>query len=732
MTTQSNPKSFETTLPIEGMSCASCALRIEKTIKALPLITNASVSFATESAKVSVQHSDAIPQVIEAIEKLGYKVTPNTLNSSQKQDEKMAQLKKERFHILWAAVLTAPLVLPMILSFGGIHWMPPGWVQLLLATPVQFIFGARFYKASFKALRSKTATMDVLVALGTTAAFGLSLYQLGKGGHSHLYFEASAVVITLILLGKHLESRAKQYTSKAIQALQALKPETARVLIQGLFLEVPLIKVKVGDTVLVHAGETIPVDGRVIEGFSEVDESLITGESLPTSKTIGDTVTGGSLNTVGPLTVTTTAIGNDTLLSSIIRLVEAAQSNKAPIQRLVDQVSAIFVPVVMGFASITILTWGLVTGHWEAALINGISVLVIACPCALGLATPTALIVGTGLGAKNGILIKDAETLERAHALTAVIFDKTGTLTEGKPKVTDFISIQHNTSELFAYASALQQSSEHPLAKAILEKSSELNVIPLKAKNITIYPGLGLQGHVENSSLVLGNQKLMQDQGFAIDTLQTWAHSHEKTGASVSYLANLSLQQVIGAFAFSDPIKTNALKTIQTLQTHHIKTYLLTGDNEGTAKAVSQALGMDGFNANVLPDNKALFVNTLKSQGHTVAMVGDGINDAPALAAADVGIALSTGTDIAMHSAGITLMSGNPLRIPDAIRISSKTYSKIKQNLFWAFIYNSVGIPLAAFGFLSPQLAGAAMAFSSVSVIANSLLLNFAEPSRNH
>lgn len=729
----------EAELSIEGMTCASCAGRIEKSLNKLPGIKRASVNLATERAKVSfVPGLLTMKDIVAAVSQAGYLAKPVGQNQGASLDkEKAAQLKRERNHLLIAALLTAPLVLPMLLLPFGIHWMPPGWIQLLLAAPVQFWLGARFYKAAWKALKAKSGNMDLLVSLGTSAAFILSVYQLwisrnehaGHAGEGHLYFESAAVIITLILLGKYMESRAKQQTSAAIKALQALRPESARVKRDGKEVEISIEDLVLGDLVIVRPGEKVPVDGLVREGSSQIDESLITGESLPVTKTNGDKVTGGSVNAEGLLVVETTALGSETTLARIIRLVESAQAGKAPIQRLVDKVSAVFVPVVLLIAAATIVAWGLYSGDWEKALIYGVAVLVIACPCALGLATPTSIMVGTGQAAQAGILIKDAEALEVTHSLTTIAFDKTGTLTEGRPQISKVIGNNRSSDDVIRLVASVQAGSEHPLAKAVMEESRKRGLNFEEASEMKALSGRGLEARVSGRLIFIGTKLLMQERGVSIQKFEDEASKLSENGNTVSFVAEDGEIEAIGLLSFSDQVKPTAKETIRELKRLGIKTVMITGDNQGAANKVARELGIDEVRAEVLPQDKSSIIMDLKAKGEIVAMVGDGINDAPALAAAHVGIAMSTGTDVAMHTAGITLMRGNPLLISDAIEISKKTYRKIQQNLFWAFIYNVIGIPLAALGLLNPVIAGAAMAFSSVSVVSNSLLLKRWKPS---
>ena len=571
--------------------------------------------------------------------------------------------------------------------------------------------------------------MDLLVSLGTSAAYGLSVYLLiqNGGGHAHhLYFEASAAVITLVLLGKWLETRAKRQTADAIRALNALRPTVARVLVNGHEVSTPVEQIAIGDLVVVRPGERISVDGNVVSGQSDVDEALITGESLPVSKNVGDKVTGGSVNGEGLLHVRTGAVGAETTLARIIRMVESAQAAKAPIQRVVDQVSAVFVPVVLVVALLTFLGWMAYSGSWETALINAVAVLVIACPCALGLATPTAIMAGTGVAARQGILIKDAEALEISYSVTVVAFDKTGTLTEGKPSLVSVEPVPGGSvEEVLRIAGALQKTSEHPLADAVLEKVRELNIAVSEVSNAKALPGRGIQARVNGQLMLLGSTRLMHDNLVNPGQLGVRAAVLESEGRTLSWLLRQgdTSPELVGLLAFGDTIKPSSYQAINRLRELGIKTVMLTGDNQGSANAVAKELGIDEVRAELLPGDKATIVQELRGQGHVVAMVGDGLNDAPSLVAADVGLSMSTGTDVAMEAAGITLMRGDPRLVADSFDVSRRTYSKIKQGLFWAFAYNVLGIPLAALGMLNPVVAGAAMAFSSVSVVTNALLL---------
>ena len=709
-------------LAVTGMTCASCSGRVEKALRAVPGVLDASVNLATDQARV-VTSADTTPaMLIAAIEAAGYGAT---LPAERQAPD--ASPQRDWLPVLYAALLALPLVAPMLLQPFGIHLMVPGWLQWALATPVQFWLGARFYRAGWHAVKAGTGNMDLLVALGTSAAYGLSVYLLLSAGHdhaSHLYFEASAVVITLILLGKWLESRAKKQTASAIRALQKLRPDFARVRRDGVDTDIAIDTVRIGDIVIVRPGERIAVDGTVVEGMSQVDESLITGESLPVTKQPGDTVTGASINADGLLLVRTGAIGTETVLSRIIRMVENAQSAKAPIQRLVDKVSAIFVPVVLVIALFTFIGWWLAGVNAETAIINAVTVLVIACPCALGLATPAAIMAGTGVAAKAGILIKDAEALENAHRITTVVFDKTGTLTEGKARVGEVQAYGITEHALLQLAATIQRGSEHPFGRAVMQRAAELQITPGDASAVQALAGLGLSATIDGRQYLLGTARLMRERGITLDSANTQAQELERNGRSLSWLAQVApTQQLLGFITTTDTIKDSAPHAVTRLHALGIDTVLLSGDNQGAADAVGKTLGIDQVIAQVLPADKTEKIQALKAEGRIVAMVGDGINDAPALAAADIGIAMATGTDVAMHAAGITLMRGDPALVADAIDISRRTYNKIRQNLFWAFIYNVVGIPLAAFGMLNPMFAGAAMAFSSVSVIGNALLL---------
>lgn len=731
MDTRTHPEGA-TLLSIEGMTCASCVARVEKALQKVPGVSAATVNLATE--KASVHGGAALDALVAAVRAAGYEAAavPAPGTARLARDGKAGAGLPAWWPVALSALLSLPLVAPMLVQPFGLDWMLPGWLQLILATPVQFWLGARFYRAGWKAVRAGSGNMDLLVAIGTSAAYGLSLYLLLAGSHHgtpHLYFESSAVVITLVLLGKWLEARAKREAVAAIGALEALRSNDALVRRDGRDQRIPLAELRVGELMVVRPGERVPADGSVEEGRSHLDESLLTGESLPVAKGPGDRVAGGAINADGLLLVRATAVGADSMLSQIIRMVEDAQAVKAPIQRLVDRVSAVFVPAVLLVSLVTLLGWGLATGDWQAALLNAVAVQVIACPCALGLATPASIMVGTGASARHGILIKDAEALETAHAVGVVVFDKTGTLTEGRPRLAALEGA--DAERVLRLAAAVQQASSHPLAHAVLEAAQARGIAPQLVAQARALPGRGMQAELDGRIVLLGNARLMREQGAATAAWEAQAAAHEAQGRTVSWLALARPEgaEVLGLLAFGDSLKPGAATAVARLAAMGIESVMLTGDSEGAARAVADQAGIARYHAGVLPGDKASLVAELKATGRKVAMVGDGINDAPALAAADVGIAMASGTDVAMQTAGITLMRGDPGLVADAVAISQRTYAKIRQNLGWAFVYNVVGIPLAAFGLLNPVLAGAAMALSSVSVVANALLLRGWRPS---
>ncbi|WP_175898844.1 heavy metal translocating P-type ATPase [Burkholderia vietnamiensis] len=747
---RAGPASFE--LDIGGMTCASCAGRVEKALAAVPGVARASVNLATERASVQAGGTLDAAALIAAVTSAGYQASlaaeaqaaaagPAAPDPAQTTDaRKRRDAIRERNLVIGAAVLSTPLIVPMLVAPLGIDAMLPGWLQLVLASIVQFGFGARFYRAAWHAVKARTGNMDLLVALGTSAAFGLSLWMLlREPAHpGHLYFEASAVIVTLVRFGKWLEARAKRQTTDAIRALNALRPDRARIVEHGVERDVPLAQVRVGTTVAIRPGERVPVDGRIVSGRSHVDESLITGESLPVPKDDGDPVTAGSINGEGALVVATTAIGAETTLARIIRLVESAQAEKAPIQRLVDRVSEVFVPSILGIAVLTLIGWLIAGAGAETAILNAVAVLVIACPCALGLATPAAIMAGTGVAARRGVLIKDAQALELAQRATVIAFDKTGTLTEGKPSVTAFDAVDIPREQALAVAAAVQRHSDHPLARAVVAAydadvaargGAAVAADAAVATDARAVAGRGVEARVDGWLVALGSSRWRDELGIAVPPeLGARAAELERAGNTISWLMHADAPRapraLLALIAFGDTVKPGARDAIAALSARGVASVLVTGDNRGSAAAVAAALGIDEVHAQVLPDDKARVVAELKrTHGGVVAMVGDGINDAPALAAADVGIAMATGTDVAMHTAGITLMRGDPTLVADAIDISKRTYRKIQQNLFWAFVYNLIGVPLAALGWLNPVIAGAAMAFSSVSVVTNALLL---------
>jgi Cu+-exporting ATPase len=770
---------------VEGMSCAACAGRIERGLRAVAGVAEASVNMATEVASVRADVPLPFDALEAAVRKAGYMARAPDVAAPAPPSEARAWTP-----VILAAALSLPLLLPMAGALVGLQWAWPAWLQFLLATPVQFWFGARFYAGAWRALRSGGANMDVLVALGTSAAYGLSLFEwyAGAGMHGagaqHLYFEAAAVVITLVLLGKQLESRAKRQTTQALRALQALQPDTARVRRDGVDVDVAIAQLRSGDLLVVRPGERFAADGLVVEGESHVDESLVTGESLPVARGPGELVTGGAINGEGLLLVQVKAVGAESTLARIVRLVESAQEKKAPIQRLVDRVSAVFVPVVCVAALLTWLGWGLATGDWQHALLNAVAVLVIACPCALGLATPTALMAGTGVAARHGILIKDAEALEIAHDVSVVAFDKTGTLTEGRPMLVACVAVDGDAARLLALTAAVQRGSTHPLARAVLDMAHGTNarVPPASAQRAVpgkgvaarvrvseapreaaearraeaiaasaimsarqsagLSPGTGLaldaerEGDALDRELRLGSARWMTELGVELAPLAARAAELQAMGRTVSWLADVSgdTPRLLGLVAFGDRLRDGAIEAVQRLRAQGVRTVMISGDSHASAAGVAQLLGISEVHAEVLPGEKASLLVSLRSLTPTeagrsksrpvrVAMVGDGLNDAPALAAADVGIAMASGTDVAMEAAGITLMRADPRLVADALDISRRCVAKIRQNLFWAFAYNVAGIGLAAAGLLSPMVAGAAMAFSSVSVVTNALTL---------
>ena len=805
-------------LGIGGMTCASCVARVEKALKKVPGVQNANVNLATESARVTYAGGeDMAPALRRAVRDAGYE--PRAADAAL--DAPDAGPWAGFAPIAIGLLLCAPLVLPMLLMPLGIHWMPPAWVQFALATPVQFWLGARFYKAAWGALKAGSGNMELLVAIGTTAAWLLSMWLWlfsGHGEHAHLYFESAAVVITLVRLGKWLEERAKRQTTAAIRALHALRPSVAHLIDwDGAEKDIPVDELRAGDKLAVRPGERVPADGTVTEGATQVDESMLTGEPLPVAKAVGDALTGGSINGDGRVLMTVTAAGSESVLAHIIRLVQDAQAVKAPVQRLVDQVSAVFVPVVIAIALATLAGWWLAGVGAETAVIRAVAVLVIACPCALGLATPTAIMAGTGVAAKFGILIKDAEALEVAHKVDTVAFDKTGTLTLGQPKLLALVPAPGvDEAAALRAAASLQSGSEHPLARAVLADARAKGVAIDAPQDVRAVPGRGTEGRVAGHEVLIGSARWMNELGVDLKPFEAAAHDWQAQGATISIVAirtaneqtpreqnaealheqnaealheqnaaaprehnhaalrehNHAALRAVALLAFGDEPKPGARAAIDALHARGVRAVMISGDNRGAAEAMARRLGLNPdageVMAEVLPGDKAAVVQALRagsmvfpplpgggegwgegggpshvtapelapqpspppspaggrgSKTHTVALVGDGVNDAPALAAADVGMAMGSGTDVAMHAAGITLMRGDVALVPAALDISARTVAKIRQNLFWAFIYNVAGIPLAALGYLNPVMAGAAMALSSVSVMSNALLL---------
>ncbi len=706
-------------LDITGMTCAACATRVERALSRTPGVQKATVNLALERADIAVAPDGPDRAALaEAVRGAGYEVRAP---AAAAEDEGRPWI--ETATLAAAILLTLPLVLNMVAMTLGLRWHLSPITELVLATPVQFWAGARFYRGAWASLRHGSPGMDVLVALGTSAAWGYSAVQVALHGGmamGHLYFEAAAVVITLVLLGKRLEARAKRGAGAALRALMALRPETARVLTADGPVERPAAGLVPGDRILVRPGERFPVDARVEAGESEVDESLVTGESLPVAKRPGDTVAAGALNGTGALTLEATAVGEDSTIARIVRLVEAAQSGKAPIQKLVDRISAVFVPIVLAIAVLTFAGWLVAGGSLDQALGAAVAVLVIACPCAMGLATPAAIVTGTGAAARAGILIRDIETIERAPRIDTVVFDKTGTLTEGRPAVTAVIA--GDADALLALAAAVQAGSEHPLARAVEAEAARRGLAVPAASGVAARPGRGVTGTVDGTSVAIGNAALMREIHAVLpETLAQAIGGHEAAGRTAMLVAVDG--EVRGAIAVADPLKPGAAEAVARLAASGIAVRMLSGDARAVADSVAGQVGITAVDAPVRPEEKAGTVARLRAGGARVAMVGDGINDAPALAEADLGIAMGGGADVALEAAAITLMRPDPRLVADALAISRATWNKVRQNLFWAFAYNVVGLPLAAFGLLNPAIAGAAMALSSISVVANALLL---------
>lgn len=713
------------TFAITGMTCANCSARVEKELKATEGVLEANVNLATEKATVQFDETLTAENLIQRVEAIGYgAILFDDAHKQKIEQEKAAHLKKMKRDLILSAVLVAPLMIAMIAMLlgshaGWVHFLHLPWVQLILVAPVQFGVGMRFYRGAYHALKTKAPNMDVLVAMGTSAAFALSVYNgFFNPYNSDLYFESSGMIITLILLGKYLEQKAKTKTSDAIKQLMSLQAKTATIIVDSEEKEVPIETVQAGDLLRVRPGEQIPVDGKIVAGQTTIDESMLTGESLPVDKQIDDQVFGGTVNTTGSIQFNATQVGSMTVLSRIIRMVEDAQGEKAPIQQIADKISKVFVPTVLGIALLTLLATGLFTGDWQQAIVHSVSVLVIACPCALGLATPTAIMVGTGLGAKSGILIKGGGALEKIAHLTTIVLDKTGTITEGKPVVADFDS---SDPQALAYLTSLEQYSEHPLAKAIYQYGKEQTEL-LPVENFESLTGQGVTGTINGTSYFVGSKRGLKERNISFSKERVLALEEE--GKTVMFLTDQ--ERVLALISVTDQVKHSSKAAIDALHQLGINVKMLTGDNPQTARFIGAQVGLQESDivAEVLPEDKAQVVKELQGKNESVGMVGDGINDAPALALADIGIAMGSGTDIAMETADITLMNSDLLSVEKSIRLSKLTLRKIKQNLFWAFLYNVIGIPFAALGFLNPIIAGGAMAFSSVSVLLNSLSLN--------
>jgi Cu+-exporting ATPase len=721
------------TLQVTGMTCAACSARIEKVVKKMDGVVDANVNLTMEQATVTytpeqLQMSD----IIARIEKLGFGAAEYMEEQEEEREEASEKaLKRQVGLLVFSAVLSLPFLLVM-LQMIGLNVAPEAlmnpWVQLTIATPIQFIAGWGFYVGAFKALRNKSANMDVLVALGTSSAYFYSLWMILRG-EAHVYFETSAIIITLILLGKMFEHLAKSRTSDAIKKLMHMQAKTARVLRGGQEVDIPIEQVVLGDVVLVRPGEKIPVDGLVLEGHSSVDESMLTGESIPVEKTPGESVFGATINQNGALRFQATKIGKDTALAQIIRMIGEAQGSKAPIQRLADVISGIFVPIVVGIALLTFIIWYFVLGstHHDAltmALMNATAVLVIACPCALGLATPTSIMVGTGKGAEHGVLFKGGEHLENLHKVDVILLDKTGTITQGKPSVTDILTTNQTNyrkaEQLLQLAAAVEKQSEHPLASAIVKAGQEVGELP-EAERFEALTGRGVRAVVAGETVWIGTRRLMGEVG--IDTAPVEEHMEQLESEGKTVMIVAVEKHIAGLIAVADTVKETSRQAISELKALGIRVVMITGDNKKTANAIAALVGVDEVHAEVLPEDKAKAVKRHKGEGHVVAMVGDGINDAPALAMADVGIAIGTGADVAVEAADVTLIGAELEGVVRAIRLSRATIKNIRQNLFWALAYNVVGIPIAALGLLLPWVAGAAMAFSSVSVVVNALRL---------
>ena len=705
---------------ITGMSCAGCANKLQRLLSEMDGVTLANVNFAVEKAVVEFKADDNNEHqknIEKLISNAGFKAIFSNINDAPSDAKKPSN--RHIYILLMAVILTVPLMIPMFAMLLNIKFNLAPWQQILLATPVQFIAGASFYRGAFKSIASGSSNMDVLVALGTSVAYFYSLtvwLVAGPASAGHIYFESAAVIITLVLFGRFLEHKAKGSTMVAIKALNQLRPKTARVKRGDMIFELPINQVAIDDIVIIKSGEMIAADGKVFKGNSEVNEAMLTGEAMPVIKLVGDNVTGGSINGSGLLEIKCSAIGNDTRLAKIIDMVEQAQLGRAPMQRIVDKVTQVFVPVILMIAAVTFLLWLGLSGDFERAIIAAVAVLVIACPCALGLATPTAIVVGTGVGAKHGILFKDVTALETAHKVDVVIFDKTGTLTKGRPSITAIKAIDFNENKLMQILISAQISSEHPLARAFIEYGKDNNIAILETSNFKSHAGLGIECIINDKKILIGNEALMTSKNIDLT-------NHDIIDDNNAYVIAAIDGNMAGIITLADEIYEGAINAVKNLKSANIDVILLSGDRKAVAIDVGRKIGIKNIIADVMPDGKAAVVARFQKQGKIVAMVGDGVNDAPALAAADMGIAMGSGTDVAIASAAITLMRPDPRLVSLALDLSNKTLIKIKQNLFWAFIYNIIGVPLAAFGYLSPGLAGGAMALSSISVVANALLL---------
>ncbi|GGG17479.1 heavy metal translocating P-type ATPase [Paenibacillus aceti] len=723
-------------LELTGMTCAACANRIEKTLNKMPGVSQATVNFTMETAHVEYNPADvSVADMQQRVEKIGYKASLKQEQADPTEHRK-AEITRQKRKLIVSAILSLPLLWSMVghFSFTTWIWIPDifmnPWFQLILATPVQFYIGRQFYVGAFKALRNGSSNMDVLISLGTSAAYFYSLYLTIQwaiqGGNIHhgpsVYYETSAVLITLVVMGKLFESLAKGRSSEAIKSLMGLQAKTALVVRDGQELSIPVEEVITGDVVLVRPGDKVPVDGVVLEGISSVDESMLTGESIPVEKKQGDTVIGATINKNGMLRIRATKVGKETALAQIIKVVEEAQGSKAPIQRVADVISGIFVPIVIGIAIVTFLVWYFLVspGDFAGSLEKAIAVLVIACPCALGLATPTSIMAGSGRAAEFGILFKGGEHLEQTHKIDAIILDKTGTVTKGKPELTDVLT-DGEEAEFLRLVGAAEKNSEHPLAEAIVEGVKAKSIDLPDTDSFEAIPGYGIKAVVEGRDVLIGTRRLMDK--FEVDAKKAYDEMSalEESGKTAMLVA--IDHEYAGMVAVADTIKESSAAAVSRLKEMGLQVIMITGDNERTAKAIAAQVGIDHVRAEVLPEGKAEEVKKLQAEGKKVAMVGDGINDAPALATADTGMAIGTGTDVAMEAADVTLMRGDLSSIPDAIYMSRKTMRNIKQNLFWALGYNTLGIPIAAIGLLAPWVAGAAMALSSVSVVLNALRL---------